>query len=291
MPSHQPFTALCQAASRPRSAGRADLHLHTTHSDGAYTSAEIIDLACRSGLAAVAITDHDTLDGIAPARLAAAGSEVEVIAGVEISAEYRGRELHLLGYFVQPDNRPLGEALAQLRRHRIDRFLEMVERLRALGVSIDEEAVRARVAVGTVGRRHLAEMLVAARSAASLREAFARYLGDGGRAAVHKQRLDVVEAIALVQGAGGVASWAHPAYDCTRESLAELWRHGLRAVEVAYPGQRRAREQQLRAWAVQLGMAVTAGSDCHGPGDHRRAVGACGVTAAELEALRYLMSR
>src|SRR5437588_6718675 len=113
MPARQPFTALCQNAARSRSSGRADLHIHTTHSDGLYTPAQVVDLARRSGLAAVAITDHDTLDGIAEARVHALGSGVEVVAGVEISAEYRGAELHLLGYFLDVCNPVLSEALAR----------------------------------------------------------------------------------------------------------------------------------------------------------------------------------
>src|SRR5215470_14019713 len=98
MPARQPFTALCQALVPGRPAGRADLHVHTTHSDGTYTPAEVVELARRSGLAAVAVTDHDTLDGVAPARAAAAGTSVEVVPGVEISADHGGRGVHLLAY-------------------------------------------------------------------------------------------------------------------------------------------------------------------------------------------------
>src|SRR4051794_10506667 len=111
MPARQPFTSLCQAIQRPATCGRADLHIHTTHSDGTYTPAQIVELAGRSGLAAVAVTDHDPLSGVAPARAAAVGSDVQVIAGVEITAEFLGRELHLLGYFVRLDNGPLNAAL------------------------------------------------------------------------------------------------------------------------------------------------------------------------------------
>src|SRR5437899_7983061 len=103
MPARQPFTALCHALAPGRPAGRADLHLHTTHSDGSYTPAEVVDLARRSGLAAIAVTDHDTTAGVAEAR-ATALDGLEVIAGVEITAEYQGRELHLLGYFVRGDD-------------------------------------------------------------------------------------------------------------------------------------------------------------------------------------------
>jgi predicted metal-dependent phosphoesterase TrpH len=135
-----------------------------------------------------------------------------------------------------------------------------------------------------LGRPHLAELLVRQGQVATVREAFRRYLRDGGPAAVPKKRLPVAEALALVRGAGGVAAWAHPAYDCTRESLAELRGLGLGAVEVEYPDFKRARARELRAWAHDLGLAVSGGSDCHGPG--RRSVGTCTVSAEELERLR-----
>jgi len=288
MPARQPFTALCQAASLPRSSGRADLHIHTVHSDGLYTPAEVIDLARRSGLAAVAITDHDTLEGIAPAQAAAAGNGVNVIAGVEITSEYLGRELHLLGYFVEVTNRPLNAALKRLQAHRETRFWEMVERLRSCGVSLDDTELHAQATTGTLGRRHLANLLVKARRAGSVREAFHRYLGDSSRLNVPKLRLPVAEAIALVRGAGGVASWAHPNYDCTRESLQELRGQGLGAVEACYPGFRPGRVCQLRDWAKELGLAVTAGSDCHGPGHPRRAIGAASLTETELMCVRRM---
>jgi hypothetical protein len=287
MPAQQPFTALCQAAGRPRHAGRADLHLHTTFSDGTYTPAEVVDLARRTGLSALAVTDHDTLGGVGPARAAAAGTDVEVIAGVEITAEYRGRELHLLGYFVAPDDPPLNAALAMIRRHRAERFAEMVERLRQCGVHLNGEERQVSAAPESLGRRHLAELLVRAGRVRTVREAFTRYLGDHGRAAVPKKRLPAAEALALVRGAGGVAAWAHPPYDCTPDSLAELRALGLGAVEAEYPDVRPSRGRQLREWAAALGLAVTGGSDCHGPG--RRSVGAYTVSADELERLRRLV--
>ena len=284
MPARQPFTALCQLAARPRLAGRADLHLHTTHSDGAYSPAQVVELTRRAGLAAVAVTDHDAVGGVAVARQAAEGTGLEVIAGVEITAEYRGRELHLLGYFFRTDDGPLTAALEKVRRGRVERFQEMVERLRGCGASLDLRGVPPPAAPEALGRRHLAEMLVKQGLAGSVREAFARWLHDGGRAAAPKLRLPVGEATALVRGAGGVAAYAHPPYDCTVDALTELRDLGLGAVEVEYPAVRASRGRELRAWAARLGLAVSAGSDCHGPGKH--AVGACTVTTQELEVLR-----
>jgi predicted metal-dependent phosphoesterase TrpH len=286
MPAGQPFTALCLAAARPRPAGRADLHVHTVHSDGTYTPAQVVELARRAGLAALAVTDHDTLAGVRAGQAAAVGTGLEVIPGVEITAEYRGREFHLLAYFVDVDNGPLQAALGRLCAHRAGRFHDMVERLRGCGVSLDADEVRAHAEGGAPGRRHLAMLLVRARRVGSVREAFARYLGDRGQVTVPKVRLPVAEAIGLVRGAGGVAGWAHPPTDCTRENLAELRAWGLAALEVEYPSGRPSRRRYLRGLAAELGLAVTGGSDCHGPGDYRRDVGACGVSGAELEVLR-----
>src|SRR5262249_8909557 len=118
MPARQPFTALCQTLARPRTMGRADLHVHTTCSDGAYTPGQVVELARRSGLCAVAITDHDTLAGITPARQAARDT-IQVVAGVEITAEFRSHELHLLGYFVRLNDESLQQALAGLQARRV----------------------------------------------------------------------------------------------------------------------------------------------------------------------------
>jgi len=288
MPARQPFTATCQLAARTPSSGRADLHLHSTYSDGTYTPSQIVDLARRSGLAAIALTDHDTLSGVSEALSASSGSGVEVISGVEISAEYRRAELHLLGYFVDLDDPPLLAALGRLCRDRQARFWTMADRLRQCGVTVDEAELQETAGNGTLGRRNLAEFLVRTRRAGSVREAFARYLGDRGRVAVPKARLPVAEAIARVRGAGGVAAWAHPSYYCTRETLAELRELGLGAVEAEYPGARTGRTRELRATAAELRLAVTGGSDCHGPGHYRRAVGARTISAADLDRLRRL---
>jgi predicted metal-dependent phosphoesterase TrpH len=263
------------------------LHLHTTFSDGTYTPAELIDLARCSGLAAVAVTDHDTLNAVPVAHAAAAGTGVEVIPGAEITSEHRDRELHLLAYFVALDNGPLNAALEAVRAHRVERFREMVERLRQAGVSVSDTDRLLSASPAVLGRRHLAEMLVRAGRAATVREAFTRYLHDRSRFVAPKQRVPVENAIRLVRGAGGVAAWAHPPYDCTQEDLRELRRLGLGAVEVEFPEVRNNRGRQLRTWATELGLAITGGSDCHGPG--RRTVGACTVSAEELDRLRQMV--
>ncbi len=190
--------------------------------------------------------------------------------------------MHLLAYFVNPDDPALNAALEKVRRGRVERFHAMVERLRELGVSIAD--VELETIPDTLGRRHLAEMIVKAGRAGSVREAFRRYLLDGGRVDVPKKRLPIAEALALVRAAGGVAAWAHPDYHCDQRRLAELRTLGLGGVEVEYPDTAPGRRRELRTWAAAIGLAITGGSDCHGPG--RRAVGACSVSAEELERLR-----
>lgn len=284
MPRGQPFTLLCQNLARQPHFGRADLHVHTTFSDGLYRPEEIIDLARRCGLGAVAITDHDTLAGVEPTRQAAQGTTIEVISGVEITTEYQGRELHLLGYFVDPNHPELAQALAWVRQQRAERFARMVEGLRAAGVRISWEPEKDRLGPESLGRRYLAELLVREGRVGSVREAFSRYLGDNGRFGFAKRRLPVADALNLIRNAGGVSSWAHPGSRCSWAQLGELSRLGLQAIEVAYPSVKASWQRQLRHWAGQLGLAVTGGSDCHGPG--KNTLGSCGVTADELEAIK-----
>jgi hypothetical protein len=130
-----PFTRLCGGLAVLRNPGRADLHTHTTYSDGTHTPASLVERARKAGLTAVAVTDHDTTAGVGPAR-AAAGVTIEVIAGVEITAEFRGHEIHLLGYFIRPEDPALSAALADLRAGRRERMVEMARRLRLLGPDV-----------------------------------------------------------------------------------------------------------------------------------------------------------
>ncbi len=289
MPARQPFTALCQAAARPSTTDRADLHIHTLHSDGLYTPAQVIDLAKRAGLAAVAITDHDTLAGVAEARDAASGSHLEVIAGVEISSRYRDREIHLLGYFVDPTNGDLTNALASLQRGRTSRFETMLARLREEGVQLPEMPP-SNSSGRSLGRRSLAELLVQSGKVGSIREAFHRYLGDRGAIAGPKVLMDAAQALALIRQAGGVASWAHPSYDFTMDALPELRGWGLAALEAVYPGYKNAKMRALRDAAAAHGLVVSGGSDCHGPDSAARAIGAVTITCTELELLRARIS-
>jgi hypothetical protein len=282
MPAGQPFTLLCLRAS---AAGRtrADLHVHSTASDGRYTPEQVVEVAARCGLAAVALTDHDTLAGYGAAR-AAAPRGLEVIPAVELTAELDGREVHLLGYFVRPDDVRLTAALDRLRHHRSGRFDDMVQRLRGCGVALPDRAAPPNASA--LGRRHLAELLVGCGLVGSVREAFNRYLDSGKPAYVQTMRFDLHEAIALVHGAGGVCSLAHPPTTLDLATLAALRSIGLDAVEAVYPSFKNSRTARLREYCQRLGLLVTGGSDCHGPDEPKRAMGCRTVSRDELAALR-----
>ena len=264
----------------------ADLHVHTTHSDGACTPGDVVRSASSVGLAALAITDHDTLSAIPSARLEAARLGVELVPGIELTAERDGREIHILGYFIRDDDPDLIATTTALRPARDARIVAMADRLRSLHLEVDLDFLRRTYPHATLGRKHLADYLVKTGQVARYRDAFDRYLGDDGPAQVPKPRAPWREAIGLIQGAGGVAGWAHPPYDLRFEALRELADEGLRAVEVGGPGITPRVGERWRVWAKELGLAVTAGSDFHAPDRPGRWVGAITSTSAELDRLR-----
>lgn len=269
--------------SRPR---RADLHIHTIASDGEYTAAQVGALARQAGLAALAITDHDVIAAADEARTSA-GDRVDVVAGVEISASFNGREVHLLGYFIRTDDADLNCALARVRDGRRQRFHDYVEKLAVNGAHLPPDRVHLVAdSSPSLGRRHLANLLVMCGFARMRVEAFHRLLGPLSRAVCPKILLPIDEAIHLVRAAGGVVSLAHPTPDLSVEDYASLAAMGLAALEAEYPWGRFSRSASLRGLASNLGLAITGGSDCHGPHPSHRRIGSHGITLDELSALR-----
>jgi predicted metal-dependent phosphoesterase TrpH len=286
VPRHSPFTRLCTdlaALDRPR---RADLHVHTTASDGEFTPQQVVALARQANLTAVAITDHDTLAAI-PEASEAAGGHIEVIPAVEITATFAGREVHLLGYFVNIHHAELNAALARLCDRRRDRFRDFVAKLAEQGRAIPaDRAQLVEEATASLGRRHVAGLLVACGFAHHRTEAFHRFLGPLAGTVLPKELLPVEEAVALVHAAGGVASLAHPHPDLTDADFATLAGFGLDAIEAVYPWGRNSPESRLREVAARFGFAITGGSDCHGPTPTHRRIGSHAITADELAALQ-----
>jgi 3',5'-nucleoside bisphosphate phosphatase len=275
-------------AGRPSSSRRpgADLHVHTTHSDGVCSPCEVVVAAARVGLSALAITDHDTVSALSVARPEAARWGIELIGGVELTCDYEDREFHILGHFIRDDDPALLTAMAALRDGRARRFEAMAARLEALGLSIDLEAVRKASPRAALGRRHLADYLTRTRQVPDIRQVFARYLGDGGPATVAKPRLDAREAIALIRGAGGVAALAHPPHDLRQSTFQALAEAGMRAVEVDGPGFSNGKSRRLRDTADRLGLIAVAGSDFHAADRAGRWVGAITTPGDVVERLR-----
>ncbi len=265
----------------------ADLHIHTTHSDGACSPCEVVIAAHRVGLSALSINDHDTVTALAVARPEAARWGIELIGGVELTAQDDdGREIHILGHFVRDDDSALRAATDRLRAARADRLVALTDRLTVLGLWIDLPALSRAFPRATIGRRHLAEWLVRTRQVASLTDAFARYLGDDGPAHVPKPRLPWAEAIALLHASGGTAALAHPRYDLRERALASLVAGGLDAIETNGPGVPKARSARLRAWAEHFDLIPIAGSDFHTHDRPGRWIGSRTTPVDELERLR-----
>ena len=247
----------------------------------------MVNAAVCVGLAALAITDHDTVSAIAVARPEAARLGVELVAGIELTAvDDRGREIHILGHFVRDDDPALRATTSAMRTARAERLRAMVERLESLGLRVDLGAIERAFPRATLGRRHLADWLSRTRQVSGPREAFARYLGDGGPAEVAKPRLPWAKAIALIRGAGGVAGLAHPPYDLRESALRDLAEGGLGAIEVDGPGVAARRGDRLRAWADRLDLVPIAGSDFHAPDRPGRWIGSTTMSDVDLERLR-----
>ena len=248
---------------------RIDLHLHTHYSDGSLTPAKVVDLAHQAGVTALAITDHDIVDGIPHALDAATPLGIEVIPGVELSSRFNEQELHLLGYFFDWQDSTFRDHLAQQRRSRHARNPQTIERLNALGLGLSEEEVKAKARSDSIGRPHIAQVLVDKGYVHDTREAFDRYLKEGAPAYVPRTLSDTRDVIAWIRNAGGVPVLAHPTWTrCQGEPLyrlcACLKEAGLSGLEVFYSSHNRRQTSRFLELAKRLDLLVTGGSDFHG---------------------------
>jgi len=247
-----------------------DLHAHTTASDGSCTPTELVRLAKSTGLRAVAVTDHDTVDGVHEAAGAGEAEGVEVVPGIEISVDYPQGEFHLLGYYVDFRNEAFRARIRYLQENRFNRNEVMLRKMREAGLEVSMEEVVEESGGGQIGRPHMARALLKKGYVSSVQDAFDRYLADGKPLHVPKVKLDPAEAIDLVHQAGGVAVVAHPKYmeyPTEQELAAELARLqglGLDGLECYYSQHTEAETAQYLALARQFGFLVTGGSDFHG---------------------------
>ena len=263
-----------------------DLHAHSTASDGSRRPADVAAAARAAGLAAIALTDHDTIAGLDEAAEAAVRHGLRLVPGIELSAVEADAETHILGLHIT-ERADLERKLVALQEMRRTRAARMVERLNALGMPVTMDAVLAQAAGGAVGRPHVARALIAGGWVGDFREAFERFLGNNRAAFVPKDHLPVAEAIAMIHRAGGIAILAHPGSQLTRERLASFAGMGLDGVEILHPSHSYDDSQRLDALAGELNLVRSGGSDWHGADDGARTLGAMRVPAlwlAEQEA-------
>ncbi len=246
-----------------------DLHTHSTRSDGTFEPVEVVRLAAERGLDVVALTDHDTTDGLDEAIEEGMRLGVEVVPGVELSTEYEATSVHVLCYWMDPANADLQLELRRLRDQRFARGEQMVERLTALGIPVRFERVLEIAGDAAIVRPHIAQAMVEIGAVASEQEAFDRYISDGGPAHVGKHALHPVDAVGLILRAGGVCVLAHPGMWAAQASVPQglierMASAGMRGLEVDHPDHPPEMRERYRALAATLGLAATGGSDCHG---------------------------
>jgi 3',5'-nucleoside bisphosphate phosphatase len=270
-----------------------DLHTHSVVSDGTDAPAQLVNRAAQAGLDVVALTDHDTFDGLTEAVAAGERFGVQVVRGIELSCSRSGNSVHLLAYGADPSNAALATEMTRVRSGRTGRLLPVLEKLEELGVGVSEAQVMAFVGDSpSVGRPHIADALVAAGHVRDRTEAFDRFLADGGPAHVHRYAIDVARGIELVHGAGGIAVIAHPWGRGRRrvlppEVLEELTTvDRLDGFEVDHQDHDDATRAELRQLGNRLGVLMTGSSDYHGTGKTNHDLG-CNTTDptvfAELE--------
>jgi predicted metal-dependent phosphoesterase TrpH len=264
----------------------ADLHLHTNFSDGTFTPAELAREGRRLGFAALALTDHDTTEGCGPMAAACGAEGIEFIAGTELTAEWNGTEVHLLGYLIDASSQDLRSEMARFQAVRQDRIREIVARLNRLGIPLETEAVFKLANCRSPGRPHVARALVAAGLCANLDQAFERFLKVNRPAWVPKCRVSAPEGIQLIHRAGGVAVMAHPALNGTDQLIPELVEAGLDGIECFHTKHSRQAARRYLDIAARHGLLVTGGSDCHGVSKGRPLIGRIKLQYHHVERLK-----
>ncbi|MFH1753155.1 MAG: PHP domain-containing protein [Candidatus Omnitrophota bacterium] len=263
---------------------KADLHVHTYYSDGTFSPEDVVKSAVKRGLAAVAICDHDCTDAIKEAKAIAQKYALEIVPGVEITAEIEGIEVHLLGYFIDVDAESIVSLLKNLRESRVGRIYSMIERLKEHHVDITPAEVFSLSTKGTIGRLHLATALYNARKVSTMKEAFIKYLADDAPCYVARFCVSPEEAISAILRSGGVPVYAHPGAMGRDDFIPRFLKAGLRGLEVYHADHNRGKREYYSGLAEKYGLLATGGSDSHG--DYKGKIGGTTIPYSLVEGLK-----
>lgn len=266
----------------------ADLHIHTNFSDGTFSPSQIIALAKKSGISCISITDHDSVKAYLPSLT---NEDVEIIPGIELTADINNTEVHILGYFISTEEAWFQEKLKQICDIRIKRMEEMCKKLKALGIPLKVEEVLEFTGSAVVGRLHLARFMVNKGFVPNAQEAFNKYIGDGRRAYVSKFRLTPKEVIDLILKVKGIPVLAHP-YSLVEQGLIpEFVQAGLMGLEAIYPEHSGGQTDYYQKLAKKYGLLITGGSDCHGHAKPEVGIGSIKVPYELIEKLKIAHRR
>lgn len=266
----------------------ADLHLHSYFSDGTFAPREIVARAARHDVSPISLTDHDSVAGIPEALQAGTEMNVEVIPGVELSAQDVNQEMHILGYFIHWEDTALQKTLDLLESRRRRRLEEILRRLHGLGIPLPVAEVLQIAGKGTVGRLHVARALLARRAVRNLEQAFDRFLAQGRPAYVERTEFTATQAIGTIRQAGGIAVLAHPDSGAL-DRLSHLIEVGLQGIEVFHPSHGSEEILSLSRMATEHGLLITGGSDCHGLAKGEPRLGQTRLPLAYVEHLRQVI--
>jgi hypothetical protein len=257
----------------------ADLHCHTTASDGLLTPGELVELASQRGLKAVAITDHDTISGWNEAEIVGSELDLVILRGVELNTVWYNKEVHVLGYQLDSESKKMRERLSELQLSRYNRTREILDKLKQIGIEIPVEDVLQFTRGESVGRPHIAQALVKHGYAADNQEAFVRYLGLGAPAYVPRFKLDTVEGIRFIRESKGVAVLAHPGVQGLKESTIASWvNEGLQGLEIIHSDHNSIDQEFYSKIAHKYDLIMTGGSDFHGDNKPNVSLGKWGVS-------------
>ncbi len=245
-------------------ATKVDLHLHTNHSDGYHSPVEVVDKAIWRGIETIAITDHDEVSALPLAIEYGSTNGIEVLPGIELSVRYKGLDVHILAYCFDYENEEFIKYINLFKKQRLKRAQQIVDKLTDLEVHIEFDEVLDIAGSGTVGRPHIANLLVAKKQVNNFQEAFDKYLGDGKPANVEKYSIDIQNAVSIIGRAGGICSIAHPGINLQNSDILDLIKFGVQGLEVIHPRHSQERVRQYRNVVEEYQLVETGGSDFHG---------------------------